>query len=163
TDPSLNRAAPGPASNPLGSFGAILADLGLQTIGLAIWLVVLILPFWGVRLILGRPMQWFWIALTALPVALLAAAAYLATLEIPETWPYWVGLGGFVGDFLLHRLERLVGDAAYVAGSAGLAVLAVLLALGITWREAWHGTSRLVALPFRGRAKGPSQPIPRPR
>lgn len=28
-DPSLNRAAPGPAANPLGWFGSTLADLSL--------------------------------------------------------------------------------------------------------------------------------------
>ena len=46
-DPSLNHATSGPSSNPLGGFGATLADLCLQTVGTAIWFAVLVLPIWG--------------------------------------------------------------------------------------------------------------------
>lgn len=34
TDPSLNHAIDTPAKNYLGSFGAIIADLGMQFLGL---------------------------------------------------------------------------------------------------------------------------------
>ena len=74
------------------------------------------LPLWGLRLILGRPLNWPWLPVVALPLALLASAAYLATWPLSEQWPYWVGLGGYVGDFLLHRLERPLGPAHLSAG-----------------------------------------------
>ena len=38
-DPSLNNATGGPSTNPLGQFGANLADMAKQTIGLASWIV----------------------------------------------------------------------------------------------------------------------------
>ncbi len=82
-DPSLNHATSDVIKNPLGRFGANLADLSLQTIGLAIWLAVLVLPIWGVRLIMDRLPSWFWLSIAALPPALLALAAYLATFGVP--------------------------------------------------------------------------------
>jgi S-DNA-T family DNA segregation ATPase FtsK/SpoIIIE len=74
-DPSLNNATGGPSTNPLGPFGANLADMTKQTIGLASWIVAMVLPLWGLRLILGRPLSWPWLPVVALPLALLASAA----------------------------------------------------------------------------------------
>ena len=160
-DPSLNNATGGPSTNPLGQFGASVADMAKQTIGLASWLVALVLPLWGLRLILGRPLNWPWLPVVALPLALLAAAAYLATWPLPEQWPYWVGLGGYVGDFLLHRLERPIGPANYplVTGLASL-VLAIL-AVGVTWRELWHATRAAVTAPAHLVRRRPAAPEPR--
>src|SRR5688572_33266276 len=76
-DPSLNHAIAGPSTNPLGRFGASLADLLQQTLGLAGWLIVLILPIWALRLIFARPLAWPWVPVAFLPLALLASAAYL--------------------------------------------------------------------------------------
>jgi S-DNA-T family DNA segregation ATPase FtsK/SpoIIIE len=108
-DPSLNHATSGPSTNPLGVLGASVADMVKQTIGLAAWMIPLVLPLWGLRLIFARPLNWPWLPVLALPFALLAGTAFLATRSLPDSWPYWVGLGGFVGDFLLHRLERPIG------------------------------------------------------
>jgi DNA segregation ATPase FtsK/SpoIIIE, S-DNA-T family len=157
-DPSLNHATGGPSTNPLGAIGANVADLAKQSIGLAAWAVALILSLWGVRLIFARPLGWPWLPVLALPFALLAAAAYLATWPLPETWPYWVGLGGFVGDFLLHRLERPIGPDRYplVMGSASLVLL--IVAIGVTWSEVWQGLRAVVMAPLsfgRDRAEEP--------
>jgi len=46
-DPSLNAATAGPIANPLGVAGAWIADLGLQSLGLAAGLLAVILCFWG--------------------------------------------------------------------------------------------------------------------
>jgi DNA segregation ATPase FtsK/SpoIIIE, S-DNA-T family len=108
-DPSLNHATGGASANPLGDVGASVADMSKQTIGLASWILAVVLALWGVRLISGRPLNWPWLPAVALPLALLAAAAFLATWPLSEAWPYWVGFGGYVGDFLLHRLERPIG------------------------------------------------------
>ena len=71
SDPSLNNATAGPSSNPLGGFGASVADLCLQTLGMAAWIPVLVLPCWGVRLFLGRPLD---LALATDPGAAAGAA-----------------------------------------------------------------------------------------
>src|SRR5687767_4742656 len=68
-DPSLNHATGGASTNPLGHFGASVADVLQQTMGLAAWLLVLILPLWALRLIFGRPLAWPWLPIAALPLA----------------------------------------------------------------------------------------------
>jgi S-DNA-T family DNA segregation ATPase FtsK/SpoIIIE len=160
-DPSLNNATGGPSANPLGQFGASVADMAKQTIGLAAWIVALVLPLWGLRLILGRPLNWPWLPVVALPLALLAAAAYLATWPLPEQWPYWVGLGGYVGDFLLHRLERPIGPANYPLVTGVASLLLVSLAVGVTWRELWHAVRVAITAPVRLLRRRPAAPAPR--
>ena len=160
-DPSLNNATGGPSANPLGQFGANLADMAKQTIGLASWIVATVLPLWGLRLILGRPLSWPWLPVVALPLALLASAAYLATWPLSEEWPYWVGLGGYVGDFLLHRLERPLGQALYPVVTGLASVVLVILAVGVSWRELWHGARAAAAAPTRLVRSRPAAPEPR--
>src|SRR5690606_16987415 len=48
-DPSWNTAAPGEAGNWMGGFGAVLADLGLQSFGLAAWPAALLMLLFGAR------------------------------------------------------------------------------------------------------------------
>ena len=150
TIPSLNHATSGPSSNPLGGFGATLADLCLQTVGKAVWFAVLVLPIWGVRLILDRVPSWIWLSVAALPPAILALAAYLATLNVPpiETWPYLVGLGGVVGDFALHRLEPGLG-ARYGLYALLSALVLAAVAIGITLGEAVGGIRNMLGLTTR--------------
>jgi S-DNA-T family DNA segregation ATPase FtsK/SpoIIIE len=164
-DPSLNHATVGASTNPLGHFGASLADLLQQTLGLAAWLLVAVLPLWALRLILGRPLAWPWLPVAALPLALLAGAAWLATRPLPDSWPFWVGLGGFVGDFMLHRLERPVGPEVYPMVTGGLALLFSVLAVGLSLRELWHGVRMLALAPWRsGRPQQPAgTPAAEPR
>jgi len=146
-DPSLNHATSGPSSNPLGSFGAILADLSLQTVGYASWFAVLVLPIWGVRLILDRVPSWIWLSVAAMPPAVLALATYFATFNVPpiEAWPYLVGLGGVVGDFALHRLEPSLG-VNYGPYSLVAALVLAVIAIGITPREAIDGIRNMLGL-----------------
>jgi DNA segregation ATPase FtsK/SpoIIIE, S-DNA-T family len=160
-DPSLNHATSGPSTNPLGSIGASVADMAKQSLGLAAWAIALILSAWGLRLVFAKPLRWPWLPVLALPFALLASTAYLATWPLPESWPYWVGLGGFVGDFLLHRLERPIGPDRYplIMGLASLVLL--ILAVGLTWREAWQGLRGVALAPLAFRRQRPAPPEPR--
>jgi len=154
-DPSLNHATSDQVSNPLGSFGANIADLAFQTVGYAIWLLVLVLPIWGVRLIVNRLPSWSWLSIAATPPALLILAAYLATLNLPpkEAWPYLVGLGGVVGDFALHRLESSIGgNYGLYAGISSL-VLSIL-AIGISVPEVVEGVQHLRGRGDRSRRRG---------
>ncbi|MGI9505141.1 MAG: DNA translocase FtsK 4TM domain-containing protein, partial [Geminicoccaceae bacterium] len=146
-DPSLNHATSGPSSNPLGSFGATLADLSLQTVGTAIWFTVLVLPIWGVRLILDRVPGWIWLSVAALPPAVLALAAHFATFNVPsvDVWPYLVGLGGVVGDFTLHRLEPALAER-YGIYTLGTALILAIIAIGITPKEAFDGIRNMLGI-----------------
>jgi S-DNA-T family DNA segregation ATPase FtsK/SpoIIIE len=142
-DPSLNHATAGPVANPLGYFGASIADLGLQMFGYAVWVPVIVLPAWGLRLILGTPFDLSWMRIVALPPAILASAGYLATFTVPNTWPYWLGLGGSVGDVLLHYLQWPLGPAGYPPVTLALALACVGFAL---WCELWLLCKAVAAL-----------------
>ena len=146
-DPSLNNATSGPSSNPLGGFGAALADLSLQTVGTAIWFVVLVLPIWGVRLIIDAVPGWIWVSVGALPPAALTLAAHFATFAVPpiEVWPYLVGLGGVVGDFALHRLEPSLG-ASYGLYTLIAGLVLAVIAIGITPNELVNGIRNMLGL-----------------
>ncbi|MEO1135464.1 MAG: DNA translocase FtsK 4TM domain-containing protein, partial [Pseudomonadota bacterium] len=98
SDPSLNTATPAPVENMAGPIGAIAADLLLQLIGGASFLLIFPLGIWGVMaLIKGAPEetpQEFWRRLIAAPLALLTGAAFLASWPAPADWPFTVGTGG---------------------------------------------------------------------
>ncbi|HLU67753.1 MAG TPA: DNA translocase FtsK 4TM domain-containing protein, partial [Kofleriaceae bacterium] len=160
-DPSLNHATSTLSGNPLGHFGASLADVSMQTIGRASWIVALVLALWGVRLILNRPLRWPWLPVVALPLALLAATAYLATWPLSDQWPYWVGFGGYVGDFLLHRLERPIGPEIYPLVTGVASLILVVLAAGVTWREAWQGSRAAATASGRLLRRREAEPEPR--
>ncbi len=133
-DPSLNHATVGPITNPLGYVGASIADLGLQIFGYAVWVPVVVPFVWGLRLIFGAPFDLSWARIVALPPAILASAGYLATWPISDSWPYWLGLGGSVGDALLHHLQGVLGPQSY--GPVSLVVALACLGFAL-WRELW--------------------------
>ncbi len=100
TDPSLNSAVAGEASNLFGRAGALGADLMTQGFGWTAWLIGFALMVGGLRRTLGigqrDPAAWMWGT-----AALVLAACCLAEWPIPKTWVLSAGLGGVVGDVLL--------------------------------------------------------------
>jgi S-DNA-T family DNA segregation ATPase FtsK/SpoIIIE len=133
SDPSFGRATDAPVLNPAGAAGAWIADLLLQFFGYAAFVPALAAVAWGLRLAARRPLAWPWLPILALPPALLAASAFLASRPIADhgAWPFRVGLGGFVGDFQLLRLGPALGAEAYAWASAALALVLLVLALGL--------------------------------
>jgi S-DNA-T family DNA segregation ATPase FtsK/SpoIIIE len=151
SDPSPNNAVAGPARNVLGIPGAAVADIALQSLGLAAMLPVAVLAAWGVRLVRSHRLPLWWLRLTLLPVAIVAAATALAFLQAPADWPrpFAVGLGGIAGrlclTWILSPLQGLgigaIGLAA-IAGACAAAALAFLLA--VSWIE-WCAAARGMA------------------
>ncbi|WP_309605940.1 DNA translocase FtsK [Phenylobacterium sp.] len=114
-DPSLNAAGPATASNALGAAGATLADLGVQSLGLASGLLALSAVILGLcRVAAAEPASSRGhLRLRALVGAagVLALAAALAWPAPPSAWPLARGLGGFWGDGLLTGLANLLAYA----------------------------------------------------
>ena len=54
SDPSFNHATGGQVRNALGTPGAVLADILMQTIGLATAVFLIPLVLWGWRLLTGH-------------------------------------------------------------------------------------------------------------
>jgi S-DNA-T family DNA segregation ATPase FtsK/SpoIIIE len=140
TDPSLNNATDSPALNLLGTPGAVLADLALQSLGLAGFLLGFILIVWGWRVFrLHRQARW-WVRLLLVPLVLVGVAAVLAALPRPVAWPLASGLGGATGAIVLERLAAITGLGPAVLGVAAglLSAIALFFALGVPARTYVH-------------------------
>ena len=128
-DPSLNAAGPAAATNALGAAGATLADLGVQSLGLASGLLALSAVILGLcRVAAAEPAtSRGHLRLRALGGAagVLALAGALAWPAPPNAWPLARGLGGFWGDALLTGLANLL---AYAHLPIARAIAAVILA-----------------------------------
>jgi S-DNA-T family DNA segregation ATPase FtsK/SpoIIIE len=137
SDPSLNAASPAAATNALGGPGATLADLGVQSLGLACAFGALTIIVLGLcRAAAGEPAaSRGHLRLRALVGALgvLALAAALAWPVPPAAWPLAKGLGGLWGDALLGGFAGLLKYAHVPIAqpiAAGVFLAAGLAALG---------------------------------
>ena len=130
-DPSFNAVGGRAPANALCGGGAALADLFMQSLGLAAWLAAVLFAVAGIARVTepqpaaGRLRLRLRAIAGALGILMLAGA--LAWPAPPAAWPLAKGLGGFWGDTLLHALAdlltyaRLPFDLAIAA--AGLLVL----------------------------------------
>ncbi|PWC33951.1 cell division protein FtsK [Azospirillum sp. TSO35-2] len=163
-DPSLNSvpAAAGGTHNLFGAAGAFLADLLIQSLGWASFVIALVPMFWGWRLgaqrSLGNPL--FRTVLALWGVMLVAMA--LAGLTGPSTDPLAALPGGSVGAVLLRGVGNLFGAepmVATVAAFAGGFVLFLAAGLSISewissFRSLGRGTVSTVRLIRRGAGAG---------
>jgi S-DNA-T family DNA segregation ATPase FtsK/SpoIIIE len=141
-DPSLNAAGPSAPVNALGAPGATLADLGVQSLGLASAFVALTVVVLGLcRAAASEPAaSRGHLRLRAIvgAIGVLALAAALAWPAPPAAWPLAKGLGGFWGDALLTGLSGLLAYAHLplaqpiaAAVFAGLGLVAMAYAIGL--------------------------------
>jgi len=142
SDPSFNLATDGPVRNLLGVPGAYAADLMLQSLGLASFMLSLALAIWGLQLLRHRPGGRWWLRLFLLPTSLLAASIGLGLVPWTGDWPFRVSLGGAIGQLLFGggALKGLVflGPAPLWAVQLACLVLALPIyyfALGVSWRR----------------------------
>ncbi|MFQ5776197.1 MAG: DNA translocase FtsK 4TM domain-containing protein, partial [Kiloniellaceae bacterium] len=154
-DPSLNRAAGGPIANLLGRPGAYGADLALQSLGLATFLVPLVLFGWAWRLFRRRGLGRWWLRLAALPALLVLGAAALAVLPAPPAWPLGGGLGGFVGALLLGEGTLVSGQEPWLValGAAAAGLVCFAAAAGLS-RDEWTGAARAMLAPAAWAGRG---------
>ncbi|WP_411816749.1 DNA translocase FtsK [Hyphococcus sp. DH-69] len=139
SDPSLNTATPAQVQNMGGPLGAIAADLSLQWIGGGAFLLIAPLAIWGFfAMMKGAPEETpadFWHRLIAAPIALLAGAAFIASWPAPADWPYVVGSGGLLGDFIFGGVTSLfamfIGQKLAVPLAGGLFAMLALVAYSI--------------------------------
>ena len=84
-DPSANNATAAEAANWLGLPGAYLADWSLSGVGIAALLPALVLACWGWRVASHQGLPWIWLNGFATPLAVIALAAFAATLSPGES------------------------------------------------------------------------------
>jgi DNA segregation ATPase FtsK/SpoIIIE, S-DNA-T family len=165
-DPSLNAASGAATANLLGTTGAWIADLLMQSIGLAAWIVPAIALAWGWRIVTHRGLSHLWLRLTFLPLALLTATIALAGPEAGIGWALKAGYGGVTGDITLAATASWsaglapYGTDAISALAAILAISSLIVTLGFSaaeWRQfgntlRWLGRHGAAASAAGGRA-----------
>src|SRR5438132_8895743 len=126
-DPSLNTAIDVPPHNFLGQNGAVLADLLRQSLGLAAFLIPIVLLGWCLRLLLNRPLKSIWLRGALLPVVLVVGALALSVLDV-GLQSSEIRAGGAVG-WGLHRLLSGAGLSAVAlpVSMAAAAIVGLLL------------------------------------
>ncbi|WP_293907587.1 DNA translocase FtsK [Phenylobacterium sp.] len=161
-DPSLNAVGVGEPTNALGG-GAVLADIGIQSLGVAAGLAALLIVVCGLARVAdpepeaNRGRLRLRAAVGTLGVLALTGA--LAWAPTPAAWPLAKGLGGFWGDTLLTGLAGLVEYARLPFGTiigGSILGLAGVVAFG-------YGVG-LSKLDLRGLADGLTHALtPKPR
>ncbi|HEY3918485.1 MAG TPA: DNA translocase FtsK 4TM domain-containing protein [Stellaceae bacterium] len=131
-DPSWNLSISAPAKNLMGLQGARIADLLLQWLGFAAWLLPLVLVDWSVRCIGGRGLKRFWLKLIVMPPLLLAAALAISILPRPTGWPLKAGLGGVIGKLGRDGFAH-ISVAPPLSAMAAAALVALLLVYVMGW------------------------------
>jgi len=139
-DPSFSHATNAPVRNALGIIGAASADLMMQILGLATVALLFPLASWGWRLLTHRPLERQRVRLILWVAGTIAAACFASCLAPSKSWPLPTGLGGVVGDSLLHVPAWIFGPPlsgaprlaiAIVMGVAALATLSLAAGLGL--------------------------------
>ncbi|MCE3230794.1 MAG: cell division protein FtsK [Alphaproteobacteria bacterium] len=146
SDPSWNFAIEGPVKNILAFPGAVIADMMLQTFGVAGGLWVVVLLGWGFRSMASVPLRWALFRVTAVVFSTLLAASVAAQWAFPQTWLLPNSLGGALGATLLRQVYEIVGVSRVSFFGVGIlfsffSLLFLLLGLGISFRQLGKGFS----------------------
>lgn len=125
-DPSLNSASPHGVQNLMGSMGAYVADLMMQSFGLVCAVPVLVLFSWAWRIASKQMVSNLWLRLVILSASVFLLSIALYSIPAPADWPLRSGLGGLSGYLLTQRLMELASlfgaqNLPYL--SLGIAVL----------------------------------------
>jgi S-DNA-T family DNA segregation ATPase FtsK/SpoIIIE len=125
-DPSLNTAgslSSGSARNWIGLFGAMMADLLLQSIGIFVFAAPVMIALLGARWFKSKPVASPGAKALGAAILLIFAPALLALLPGHLRWLHMVAieglLGRIVGDILLHYFNTV---GAYIVCGAVVAV-----------------------------------------
>ena len=129
-DPSLNTAAAmsaGPTHNWIGPVGAVISDLTLQALGIAVFSVPVMLGMLGLRWFRSRTVASPIEKLLGAVILLLFIPALMALLPGHLRWMHAISIEGLfgkiLGDFLVHYFNLL---GAYIVS---LSIIAAALYL----------------------------------
>ncbi len=144
SDPSWNLAIEGPVKNILAFPGAVLADVMLQTFGVAAAFWIVALMGWGIRSMVALPLRWAFFRVIALICAVLLATAVAAQWTAPKAWLLPNSLGGAFGDILIHQAHEIVGTSLLSFVGIGvlfslLSACLLVLGLGVSFRQVLKG------------------------
>ncbi len=136
-DPSLNSSGGAAVQNVFGKYGAWLADIFMQTLGISAYLVPLVLLGWVWRCLRHQSLKPFWLRFAALPAGLFMICVAVYPLPAWETWPLNSGLGGAAGFILNEKLGEILGwgNSLMALLAVAPAVMLTVYASALRWRE----------------------------
>ena len=157
-DASINTSSSRAIANWMGSFGAFTADLIMQLVGHAAWLILLPLSARNIRQLRGRAASlpnWRFLAAFFAPILMaLALALWVRTASANEPFP-----GGALGQILADGLEAGLsygglylprnGELALAALAALAAIVLALFASAMT-RQSGRGALQAARLLAKG-------------
>lgn len=114
-DPSWNNAGATTVANLGGLWGAHMADLLMQTLGIVSLFVPASFAAWGFQVMRQHEVPGLWKRVSLLPFALTTAGAFAATLTVPGFWPIAASLGGTIGDLAFKGLNGAFLSVGLVA------------------------------------------------
>ncbi|HVX82086.1 MAG TPA: DNA translocase FtsK 4TM domain-containing protein, partial [Devosiaceae bacterium] len=164
-DPSLSYAsARHSVHNWLGFPGAVIADLGFQFFGLAIFVFIAPMALWAWHLIRRRVPSRMPLRLIAWLAATVLSAGVLAFVAVPASWPLPTGLGGLVGQGFENLATNVAGAPPKGVMSALFALVLLSPTLAVLWVALGLRASSLAnaaraggsAVAARGRVKAPA-------
>jgi len=139
-DPSLSYATDKAPANWLGFWGAVVADLGFQLLGLAA-LVALIPPaFWGWSLFRRQVPARFGLRVITWAGASILAAGVMSCIVVPASWPLPTGLGGLAGNGFSALAGFVIGHTPSGAESVLYGLILLPPALALFWLAAGAGS-----------------------
>ncbi len=132
-DPSFNTATARAPTNLAGPIGAVVADLLLQSFGLAAALPSIAMLAWAWRIAshrgLGNLAARLASTLASVPIAAAVAAAVPAQLK----WPSEAGLGGAIGTVIAQSVSFYASTLLGPLGPAGALAIGLLAAALLMW------------------------------
>jgi S-DNA-T family DNA segregation ATPase FtsK/SpoIIIE len=159
-DPSLNSAGQDETRNLVGPIGAYVSDAMLQTIGLASYLLPLLLFLAAWRRFRTRRIHAPVSRIVGLLMLLLSVSAILALSGMPLLFDGRVSAGGFIGTFVASNLSGALNGVGALVLLLALASTGLLLATNFSFARAYeraveafgHPSAFLAALSARFQA-----------
>ncbi|HEV2802624.1 MAG TPA: DNA translocase FtsK [Pyrinomonadaceae bacterium] len=137
-DPSLNSAGQDETRNLVGPVGAYVSDLMLQTVGLASYLLPLLLFLAAWRRFRTRRIHAPLSRIAGLFILLISAAGILALVRVPLLFDGSVRAGGFVGTFVASSLSSALNSVGALVLLVALAATGLLLATNFSFAHAYE-------------------------
>jgi S-DNA-T family DNA segregation ATPase FtsK/SpoIIIE len=113
-DPSLSHATSRAIRNIVGYPGSIGADLLMQILGLGSIMLILPVAVWGWRMVNHRPFDREALRIGCWLLCTVVSAGFASCWPHGGAWPLPTGLGGVVGDALLHAPAVAFGPPGLV-------------------------------------------------
>ncbi|HZG54395.1 MAG TPA: DNA translocase FtsK [Pyrinomonadaceae bacterium] len=137
-DPSWNTAGRNETRNLVGPVGAYVAALMLQSVGLASYLLPLLLFLAAWRRFRTRRIHAPISRIIGLVTLLLSASAILALVSLPLLFDGSVRAGGFIGAFVASNLASALNGVGALVLLLALAATGLLLATNFSFARAYE-------------------------